>query len=68
MLVEKCFLLLFLIGVLCQVGHVDKKLDLSCILNHLITALINFLYQLDFLLLLKGVCNFFCDCYLIRFC
>ena len=35
-MVEKYFQLLILIKELCRVGHGDQKLDLLCILNHLL--------------------------------
>ena len=67
-MVEKYFQLLFLIKELCRVGHGDQKLDLLCILNHLLVVLINLFCQLKFLFLSMEKCYVLCGCYLIVFC
>ena len=57
-MVKKCFQLLLLIMELCRVDHEGQKLDLSCILNHLLVVLINLLCQLNFPFLSVERCLF----------
>ena len=55
---EKYFQLLILIMELCRVGHGDQKLDLFCILIHLLVVLISLFCQLNFLFLSMKRCIF----------
>ena len=52
-MVKKYFRPLMLIVKMYRVGHEDQKFDSLCVLDHLLAALINLFYQLDFLFLLK---------------
>ena len=55
---EKYFQLLILIMELCRVGQGDQKLDLFCILIHLLVVLISLFCQLNFLFLSMETCIF----------